>query len=69
MCIYIINPICFQTQGPSFEPSKKKRPPRQVTARGLEYGYDYWGNFVLALYTMFQVFTQEPHGGSDGATC
>mmetsp|Transcript_7930 Transcript_7930/g.9410 ORF Transcript_7930/g.9410 Transcript_7930/m.9410 type:complete len:178 (-) Transcript_7930:72-605(-) len=30
-----------------------------VTARGLEYGYDYWGNFGLALYTMFQVFTQE----------
>lgn len=30
-----------------------------VTARGLEYGYDYWDNFGLALYTMFQVFTQE----------
>lgn len=30
-----------------------------VTARGLEYGYDYWGNFGLSLYTMFQVFTQE----------
>ena len=34
----------------------------EVTARGLEYGYDYWGNFGLALYTMFQVFTQEPPG-------
>ena len=30
-----------------------------VTPRGLEYGYDYWGNFGLALYTMFQVLTTE----------
>mmetsp|Transcript_64605 Transcript_64605/g.79026 ORF Transcript_64605/g.79026 Transcript_64605/m.79026 type:complete len:380 (+) Transcript_64605:45-1184(+) len=30
-----------------------------VTGRGLDYGYDYWGNFGLALFTMFQVFTQE----------
>ncbi|CAK9095659.1 unnamed protein product [Durusdinium trenchii] len=30
-----------------------------LTARGLDYGYDYWGNFGLALYTMFQVFTVE----------
>ncbi|CAE7540773.1 unnamed protein product [Symbiodinium pilosum] len=30
-----------------------------VTPRGLDYGYDYWGNFGLALYTMFQVLTTE----------
>mmetsp|Transcript_93 Transcript_93/g.264 ORF Transcript_93/g.264 Transcript_93/m.264 type:complete len:475 (-) Transcript_93:50-1474(-) len=30
-----------------------------ITARGLDYGYDYWGNFCLALYTMFQVLTTE----------
>lgn len=30
-----------------------------MTARGLQYGYDYWGNFGLALFTVFQVLTHE----------
>eukprot|EP00931_Biecheleriopsis_adriatica_P009820 TRINITY_DN110906_c0_g1_i1.p1 TRINITY_DN110906_c0_g1~~TRINITY_DN110906_c0_g1_i1.p1 ORF type:complete len:432 (-),score=94.67 TRINITY_DN110906_c0_g1_i1:261-1556(-) len=29
------------------------------TARGLRYGYEYWGNFGKALYTLFQVLTCE----------
>ena len=38
-----------------------------VTPRGLDYGYDYWGNFGLALYTMFQVLTTEPPGPKAGS--
>ncbi|CAJ1362978.1 unnamed protein product [Effrenium voratum] len=61
MCIYaIVGQEFFMLHGASY--SYRNDLGEEValmTARGLQYGYDYWGNFGLALFTVFQVLTHE----------
>mmetsp|Transcript_21950 Transcript_21950/g.51343 ORF Transcript_21950/g.51343 Transcript_21950/m.51343 type:complete len:453 (+) Transcript_21950:117-1475(+) len=59
MCIYAILAVeFFQDEGENFEiKNESDQTVSLVTGRGQTFGYEYFGNFLKALYTMFQVLT------------
>mmetsp|Transcript_22582 Transcript_22582/g.51685 ORF Transcript_22582/g.51685 Transcript_22582/m.51685 type:complete len:460 (-) Transcript_22582:85-1464(-) len=59
MCIYAILAVeFFQEAGENFEIiNENGQTVALVTGRGQTFGYEYFGNFLKALYTMFQVLT------------
>mmetsp|Transcript_2185 Transcript_2185/g.3719 ORF Transcript_2185/g.3719 Transcript_2185/m.3719 type:complete len:432 (+) Transcript_2185:122-1417(+) len=59
MCIYAILAVeFFQEEGENFEVKNESgQTVSLVTGRGQTFGYEYFGNFLKALYTMFQVLT------------
>jgi hypothetical protein len=61
MCIYAILGVEFfrlYGEGGKFK-NAQGNDQELVTARGLDFGWEYFGNFPKSLYTMFQVLTTE----------
>ncbi|CAK9079810.1 Voltage-dependent T-type calcium channel subunit alpha-1I (CaVT.3) (Voltage-gated calcium channel subunit alpha Cav3.3) [Durusdinium trenchii] len=59
MCIYAILAVDFFMNygGEGFYTTNLNDTIDATTTRGLSWGYDYYGNFGLSLFTMFQVIT------------